>query len=255
MPLSLTHSLTHARTHSLSSVSHPLPSLSSLVMVDGCPVVRHATLTIVDLAGNDRKPVAATASSPYTFAINLSLSKLRKVANELALAQTQALEYNNKNDDDDKDDKDEDDYNNNGGDDEDEEEDGYGHQALDYDDDDDDDDNRRRRSQRARANGGIMRVTAILHPLTHPPNHSPTRSLSHHFVTSFTPHLGRHHNRPSPAVVSYKESVLTFLLKDALSGDSRTLVVTTLSPLDRHRESSVSTMAFAGNHNNNYLYL
>ena len=60
----------------------------------------------------------------------------------------------------------------------------------------------------------------------------------------------RHNNQPSPAIVSYKESVLTFLLKDALSGDSRTLVVTTLSPLDRHRESSVSTMAFAGDLNN-----
>ena len=176
-------------------------------MVDGCPVVRHATLTMVDLAGNDRKPAATTASSPYTFAINLSLSKLRKVANELALAQAQAqaLEYNNSNNDDD-DDKDEDDYNNNNNGDDEDEEDGYGHQALDSDDDDDSGNNRRRRSQRARASGGIMRVTTILHssPIT-------THPLSHHSIIRFHPPLDRHNHRPSPAILSYKESVLTFL--------------------------------------------
>ena len=191
------------------------PRFYLLVMVDGCPAVRHSSLTIVDLAGNDRKPVTtATGSSPgpspYTFAINLSLSKLRKVANELALAQSLGYGSN----DDDNDDNDDD----GNVDDDEEEEGGYGHVALDSDDDDDDNGNHRHHSQHSRSRSAT------------------SRSRTHASARASV----------SASVVSYKESVLTFLLKDALEGDSRTLVITTLSPLDRHRESSVSTMAFAG---------
>ena len=212
-------------------------------MVDGCPVVRHATFTIVDLAGTDRKPPTNTLNSPssslspsrspgpssgpspYTFAINLSLSKLRKVANELALAQS--LGYGNSNNNDNNDDDENDDNSSNNDDEEEEEEeeeeeDGYGQIALDSDgdddDDDDDDDNHRHRRPNGRSRPTSGRTN--------------TRSSAS--------------ARASASVVSYKESVLTFLLKDALAGDSRTLVITTLSPLDTHRECSVSTMAFAG---------
>ena len=199
-------------------------------MVDGVPVLRQARLTLVDLAGTDR----ATPRDPHTFAINLSLTKLKKVANELSLRQQQARlevqarlraeaeaevrrqrlfdqrdggEDSHRSEKDDDDDSDDRGYQGNGDrgsandendDNDDADDDDYGNHRNDSDDDDDDD---------------------------HDDN-------NRHLVPAVPP-------------IAYKETVLTYLLRDHLSGDCRTLLVAAVSPTEACREASVSSLAFA----------
>mgnify|MGYP000344647330 CR=1 FL=1 len=47
------------------------------------------------------------------------------------------------------------------------------------------------------------------------------------------------------AHVPYRESKLTTLLKHALGGNSLTLMIACLSPLDAHNEENISTLRYA----------
>jgi len=45
--------------------------------------------------------------------------------------------------------------------------------------------------------------------------------------------------------VNYRDSKLTRLLKDALSGNCQTVMIAHISPADRHRDESRNTLVYA----------
>ena len=47
--------------------------------------------------------------------------------------------------------------------------------------------------------------------------------------------------------IPYRESKLTRILKDSLGGNTKTILIATLSPLNAHIEESISTLKFADN--------
>ncbi len=52
-------------------------------------------------------------------------------------------------------------------------------------------------------------------------------------------------NRTSKSFVSYRDSVLTWLLRDNLGGNSRTVMVATISPSADNYEETLSTLHYA----------
>ncbi len=50
----------------------------------------------------------------------------------------------------------------------------------------------------------------------------------------------------SPGHIPYRDSKLTYLLSDSLGGNSLTLMLACITPVDRFANESLSTLRFAG---------
>jgi hypothetical protein len=51
----------------------------------------------------------------------------------------------------------------------------------------------------------------------------------------------------SKAMIPYRESKLSRILKDSLGGKTRTILISTCSPLNKHNDETISTLKFADN--------
>lgn len=52
-------------------------------------------------------------------------------------------------------------------------------------------------------------------------------------------------NQTKPAHIPYRDSILTYLLKDSLGGNSRTSMIATISPAKLHLDETISTLRYA----------
>lgn len=55
----------------------------------------------------------------------------------------------------------------------------------------------------------------------------------------------QHHQKTKPVFIPYRDSVLTWLLKDSLGGNSKTFMIAAISPADCNYGETLSTLRYA----------
>uniref|UniRef100_A0A8C0UDX4 Kinesin-like protein n=1 Tax=Cyanistes caeruleus TaxID=156563 RepID=A0A8C0UDX4_CYACU len=65
-----------------------------------------------------------------------------------------------------------------------------------------------------------------------------------------SPHPGSSSGARRPAYIPYRDSILTWLLKDSLGGNSKTIMIATISPASSSYNETMSTLRYAANAKN-----
>uniref|UniRef100_A0A663LPF1 Kinesin-like protein n=1 Tax=Athene cunicularia TaxID=194338 RepID=A0A663LPF1_ATHCN len=74
-----------------------------------------------------------------------------------------------------------------------------------------------------------------------------TLGLAHHVLI---PSTGSVSGTRRPAYIPYRDSILTWLLKDSLGGNSKTIMIATISPASSSYNETMSTLRYASNAKN-----